>query len=444
VGKYFGTDGFRGRANETLTAVHAFRIGRFLGYYYAGTGKKPKIVVGKDTRLSSYTLEYALSAGATASGADVYLLHVTTTPSVSYTVCAEGFDCGVMISASHNPYCDNGIKLINEKGEKMDDSVIFEAEKFLEGGELPFASGKNIGRTVDYVAGRNRYLAFLLSLPRRSFRGLKIGLDCANGSSWAIGKAVFDALGAETFVTGASPNGVNINEGCGSTCIANLQGFVIDNGLDLGFAFDGDADRCICVDEKGGVIDGDGILYVCAKYFKSSGELDGGGVVATKMSNFGLAKALEREGISLAFADVGDRFVYAEMARTGYLLGGEASGHVIFRKHETTGDGLVTALKLTEIVLESKCPISCLTEGYRPLPQVIKNISTFHKVEISQDFGVKNAIKEAETLCRGRALLRVSGTENVVRILMEGENLKEGIALVEQAIKEAEERLCAE
>lgn len=443
MGKYFGTDGFRGRANETLTAVHAFRIGRFLGNYYKKTGKKPKIVVGKDTRLSSYMLEYALSAGATASGADVYLMHVTTTPSVSYVARTEGFDCGVMISASHNHYGDNGIKLLNGRGEKTDDGVVSEIEAYLDGGDLPFATGSDVGRTVDYVAGRNRYLAFLLSLPRTSFRGLKIGLDCANGSSWAIGKAVFDALGAETYVTGAQPNGVNINENCGSTCISALQKFVREHELDLGFAFDGDADRCICVDERGKAVDGDGILYVCAKDMKARGELDGKGVVATKMSNYGLAQALKREGISVSFADVGDRFVYSEMQRTGYALGGEASGHVIFRKYETTGDGLVTALKITEIMLESKCPLSCLTKGYRPLPQLLKNIPTLHKIEILNNNEVKDAASAAEKLCGGRVLLRASGTEGLIRILVEGENLQECCALIEGAIGKAEAELCA-
>ena len=421
MGKYFGTDGFRGRANETLTAVHAFRIGRFLGYYYAGTGKKPKIVVGKDTRLSSYTLEYALSAGATASGADVYLLHVTTTPSVSYTVCAEGFDCGVMISASHNPYCDNGIKLINEKGEKMDDSVIFEAEKFLEGGELPFASGKNIGRTVDYVAGRNRYLAFLLSLPRRSFRGLKIGLDCANGSSWAIGKAVFDALGAETFVTGASPNGVNINEGCGSTCIANLQGFVIDNGLDLGFAFDGDADRWIAVDENGEVVDGDKILYICGKYMKENGGLLNNTVVTTIISNFGLYKAFDREGISYEKTAVGDKYVYENMVKYGNCLGGEQSGHIIFSKHATTGDGILTSLKVMEVMLEKKEALGKLASEVEIFPQVLKNVRVHDKQQAQDDPKVQEEVEKVSKKLGGdgRILLRQSGTEPVVRVMVE-------------------------
>lgn len=446
LGKYFGTDGFRGRANQTLTAVHAFRIGRFLGNYFGKNGeKRARIVVGKDTRLSSYTFEYALTAGATASGADVYLLHVTTTPSVSFVARTEGFDCGVMISASHNSYTDNGIKLIDCNGEKMGDEVISAVEEMLDGDDGPLAEGDKIGRTVDYVAGRNRYLAFLLSLPRVSFRGLKIGLDCANGSAFAISKAVFDALGAQVYLTGAEPNGTNINCECGSTCIGNLQRLVISHSLDMGFAFDGDADRCIAVDEKGRVVDGDAILYICANYLSARGELDGKGVVLTKMSNLGLDKALLGRKIECVRTEVGDRFVYAEMVRTGYLLGGEPSGHIIFRKHETTGDGLVTALKLTEAALESKCPLSCLAEGYVPFPRELINVRVTHKHEILQDAEVKKAVVNAEEICGGHVILRASGTEPIVRILAEGDkNCKESAGLVEVAVKEAEVRLCAE
>lgn len=446
MGKYFGTDGFRGRANETLTAVHAFRIGRFLGNYFRKSGKdRARIVVGKDTRLSSYTFEYALTAGATASGADVYLLHVTTTPSVSYVARTEHFDCGVMISASHNPYTDNGIKLIDGNGEKMNDIVISAVEEAIDGGEIPFATGEDMGRTVDYVAGRNRYLAFLLSLPRVSFRGLKIGLDCANGSAFAISKAVFDALGAQVFMTGAEPNGTNINENCGSTSVNGLQELVKTRSLDMGFAFDGDADRCIAVDERGRVIDGDGIIYLSANYLLSRGELDGRGVVLTEMSNSGLDRALAGKGIECVRTQVGDRFVYAEMLNTGYYLGGEPSGHVIFRKHETTGDGLVTALKLAEIALESKCPLSCLTKGYRPFPRELVNLRVKHKREILLDNEVKGAVEHAKRLCGGRVVLRASGTEPIVRILVEGDGkCKESARLVEEAVKSAEVRLCAE
>ena len=443
MGRYFGTDGFRGRANESLTAVHAFRVGRFLGWYYSrGKEGRARIVVGKDTRLSSYMFEYALAAGATASGADVYLLHVTTTPSVSFVTRAEGFDCGVMISASHNPYTDNGIKLLNRAGEKMEDSVISRVEEFLDGGTLPFATGEEIGRTVDYVAGRNRYLACLLSLPRTSFRGLRVGLDCANGSAWGIGKAVFDALGAQVYTVCTEPNGTNINAGCGSTCISRLQELVAGNSLDMGFAFDGDADRCICVDERGEVVDGDGILYLCAKSLRDRGELDGNSIVATVMSNYGLLRSLEKEGISVALTEVGDKFVYEEMARGGYLLGGEQSGHVIFRKYATTGDGILTALKVTETALETKCPLSCLTRGLVRLAQRTANVRIKDKTAALSAPSVLAAVARAEeSLKGGRVLLRASGTEPLVRILVEGDDIRaceEAVSALERAVHDVE------
>ena len=368
MGKYFGTDGFRGVANESLTAIHAFRVGRFLGAYFSrGREGRARIVIGKDTRRSSYTLEYALTAGATASGADVYLLHVTTTPSVSYVTRTENFDCGVMISASHNPYTDNGIKLFDGGGEKTDDALEARIEDYVDGGTLPLATGEHIGRTVDHVAGRNRYLAYLLALPRVSFRGMRVGLDCANGSAFMLAKAVFDALGATTFTVGTEPDGLNINAGCGSTHPDHVRGLVLEKGLDVGFAFDGDADRCIAVDERGRILDGDAILYLSARRLKARGELDGSGVVATVMSNSGLRNSLAADGISVTLSDVGDRFVAAEMAKHGYLLGGESSGHIIFRKYAATGDGILTALKILETAIESRCPVSVLAEGYRPL-----------------------------------------------------------------------------
>ena len=444
LGKYFGTDGFRGRANESLTAVHAFRVGRYLGRYYSrGKNGRAKIVVGKDTRLSSYMFEYALTAGATASGADVYLLHVTTTPSVSFVTRTDGFDCGVMISASHNPYTDNGIKLMNGAGEKMEEHVLSLVEEYLDGGTLPLATGENIGRTVDYVAGRNRYLAYLLSLPRTSFRGLRVGLDCANGSAWAISKAVFDALGAQVFATAVNPNGTNINTGCGSTSPQELQALVREHSLDLGFAFDGDADRCICVDEKGDIVDGDGILYVCAKYLKARGELDGNGIAATVMSNLGLKRSLETEGIDVTLTDVGDKNVYEEMTRRGYLLGGEQSGHVIFRKYATTGDGILTALKVAEIVLENKCPLSCLTKGLVRFSQETATVRVRDKNAVAANESVRRAVQESEKLLAGgRVLLRASGTEPVVRVLAEAENslaCAEAVSRVVHAVEAAEE-----
>lgn len=442
MGRYFGTDGFRGGANEKLTAVHAFRVGRFLGRYFAkGKNGRARIVVGKDTRLSSYMLEYALTAGATASGADVYLLHVTTTPSVSYVTRTEGFDCGVMISASHNPYADNGIKLFGAGGEKLGDGVLSLVEDYLDGGVLPLATGADVGRTVDFVAGRNRYLAYLLSIPRTSFRGLRVGLDCANGSAWALSKTVFDALGAQVVTIGAEPNGVNINENCGSTHPERLRALVRERALDVGFAFDGDADRCIAVDDRGNILGGDAELYICARAMHAKGELDGGAVVATEMSNAGLESALGREGITLVRTEVGDRFVYGEMERGGYPLGGEQSGHIIFRKYATTGDGVLTALKLTEIVSESKCPISYLGDGFRPVPQRMKSVPVKNKRAALADAAVAEAAEEVKKH-GGRVVVRASGTEDVVRILVEAESdriCEEGVAAIERAVRAAEE-----
>lgn len=443
MGKYFGTDGFRGRANETLTASHAFKIGRILGCLFGREGTRARIVVGKDTRRSSYMLEYALTSGITASGADAYLLHVTTTPSVSYVVKSEGFDCGVMISASHNPYEDNGLKLISRLGEKMDEEILHKIEQYLDGEfALPLATGSAIGRTVDFIAGRNRYLGYLLSLPHTSFRGMRVGLDCANGSAWAISKAVFDALGAEVTVISAEPDGTNINLACGSTHPERLQSLVRERKLDIGFAFDGDADRCICVNERGEVVDGDGILYLSAKRMKAKGELENYGIAITIMSNSGLIKSLEHEGIRCSVTPVGDRFVYEEMLSKGYALGGEQSGHVIFRKYASTGDGILTSLMVMETMLETKCPLSVLTEGLVLFPQTTKNIKVKDKSVIGSP-RVKKAVLEAEKLLgEGRLVLRPSGTEPVIRILAEGPSgLKEAISRVEEAIEE--EEICA-
>lgn len=446
MGKYFGTDGFRGRANESLTAIHAFRVGRFLGRYFSrGKNGRARIVVGKDTRLSSYMLEYAFTAGATASGADVYLLHVTTTPSVSYVTRAEAFDCGIMISASHNPYTDNGIKIINGAGEKMEERVLNLVEDYLDGGTLPLATGEEIGRTVDYVAGRNRYLAYLLSLPRSSFRGLRVGLDCANGSAWAISKAVFDALGAQVFAINASPDGRNINSECGSTCPDGLCALVKEHSLDCGFAFDGDADRCIAVDERGELVDGDAILYACARYLRARGELDGDGIAATVMSNYGLLRSLQEEGISVKLTEVGDKFVYEEMVKSGLLLGGEQSGHIIFRKYATTGDGVLTAIKVVEATLESKCPLSCLTRGFKRLAQSMGNVRVADKQKTLSSPAVLACIAEAEKrLAGGRVLVRASGTEPLIRILAEGESAAECeavVAMLQNAVRTATEEM---
>ncbi len=443
MGRYFGTDGFRGCANQTLTAEHAFIVGWCLGEIFTQKlGKnQAKILVGKDTRRSSYTLEYALAAGITTAGADAYLLHVTTTPSVAYLTRTEGFACGVMISASHNSFEDNGIKIINEKGEKADDELILEVERALDGQKrLTRAQGEQIGRTVDYVAGRNRYTAYLTSIPTCSFRGYRVGLDCANGSAWMLGKAVFDALGAEVISIGIQPNGTNINQNCGSTHLNQLKKLVLEQKLDVGFAFDGDADRCLCVDEEGNEVDGDAILYLLAKSMKERGELSNGGVVATVMSNGGLARALEEKNISLYSTQVGDKYVYEEMLNQNSLLGGEQSGHIILRKYSTTGDGILTAVKVMERLVEAKCPLSLLCEGLERNIQMQKSFRVQDKVAILQSDRVKSALFQAEKVLGedGRILARPSGTENVIRILCEGREqtaCNEAMCIISKAIE---------
>lgn len=423
MGKYFGTDGFRGEANVKLTADHAFRVGRYLGWYY-GRDHKAKIVIGKDTRRSSYMFEYALVAGLTASGADVYLLHVTTTPSVAYVVrTEEDFDCGIMISASHNPYYDNGIKLINDRGEKMTEDVIAEIEAYLDGesGEVPLAYGDKIGCTVDYSAGRNRYIGYLISLATRSYKGMRIGLDCSNGSAWMIAKSVFDALGAKTYVINNHPDGFNINTDCGSTHIHVLQDFVKEKQLDVGFAFDGDADRCIAVDENGKVIDGDLILYVCGRYMKEHGKLTNNTVVTTVMSNFGLYKAFDKVGINYEKTNVGDKYVYENMQQNGHRIGGEQSGHIIFSKYASTGDGILTAIKVMEVMLEEKQSLGKLAEPVTIYPQLLKNVRVRDKKTAREDKDVMAAVDAvADKLgSEGRILVRESGTEPVIRVMVE-------------------------
>ena len=425
MGKYFGTDGFRGEANIDLTADHAFKIGRFLGYHYKQNNPNAKIVIGKDTRRSSYMFEYALAAGITASGADAYLLHVTTTPSVAYVTRMDDFDCGVMISASHNPFYDNGIKLLNGNGEKMDEETIALVEAYLDGQQdVPYALKGGIGRTVDYMAGRNRYIGYLISLGMHSFKGVRVGLDCANGASWNIAKSVFDALGAKTFVMNADPNGVNINENAGSTHIENLQKFVVDNGLDVGFAYDGDADRCLCVDEKGQVVTGDHILYILGNYMRERGQLDGNTVVTTVMSNFGLYKAFDAQGIDYAKTKVGDKYVYEYMVQNGCRLGGEQSGHIIISKYATTGDGILTSLKIMEVLMEKKCKLSELSKGLTIYPQVLKNVRVKSKPEAQNDPKVQAAVQAvADKLGdSGRILVRESGTEPVIRVMVEADS----------------------
>ena len=439
MGKYFGTDGFRGEANVTLTADHAYQVGRFLGWYCgecrrrAGDSDPARVVIGKDTRRSSYMFEYALASGLVASGADAYLLHVTTTPSVSYAARTEGFDCGIMISASHNPFYDNGIKLIDRSGEKMDEATIALIEDYLDGQlhvfdtdwpQLPLAHREQIGRTVDWSAGRNRYVGYLISLGMFSFKGKKVGLDCANGSAWMIAKSVFDALGATTYVMGDEPDGFNINNGVGSTHIDALRRFVVEKGLDVGFAYDGDADRCLCVDEKGAVVTGDHILYVCGRHMKELGELPHNTVVTTVMSNFGLYRAFDRLGIRYAKTAVGDKYVYEYMSKNGCTLGGEQSGHIIFSKYASTGDGILTSLKIMETMMAKKKTLSQLCEGFTFYPQVLKNVRVADKAAAQADPDVQKAVAEvtAKLGDTGRILVRESGTEPVIRVMVEAES----------------------
>lgn len=442
MAKYFGTDGFRGEANVNLTVEHAFKIGRFLGRYY-GNDHKCRVVIGKDTRLSSYMFECALSAGLTASGADVYLMHVTTTPSVSYIARTDEFDCGIMISASHNKYSDNGIKLINKFGEKMSQSVIDEIESYLDSEceFLPYATGDEIGRIIDYASGRNRYIGYLISLASHSYKGVRIGLDCANGSTWMIAKSIFDALGAETHVIANTPNGLNINCGCGSTHIENLRKFVVDNHLDVGFAFDGDADRCLAVDETGRVITGDLILYIYGSYMKSRDKLANNTVVTTVMSNMGLYKAFDRLGINYEQTDVGDKYVYACMHDNGHFLGGEQSGHIIFSKYASTGDGLLTAVKLMQAMLDQKLPLSALAAPVEIYPQMLKNVRVKDKNEAVSNPNVQAAVVAVEKKLgdRGRILLRPSGTEPVIRVMSEAVTADECSEAVEYIIKVMDE-----
>ena len=425
MGKYFGTDGFRGEANVDLTYEHAVKIGRFLGWYYGKRlDRKAKILIGKDTRRSSYMFEYALCAGLTASGADAYIMHVTTTPSVSYIARTDDFDCGIMISASHNPFYDNGIKLMNSNGEKMDEETILEVERYLDGEtEVPLALREEIGRTVDYVAGRNRYIGYLISLSKYSFNGKRVGLDVANGSAWSIAKGVFDALGAKTYVMSDEPDGYNINTDCGSTHIEHLQKFVVENNLDIGFAYDGDADRCLCVDEKGNVVTGDHILYIYGLYMKERGKLLNNTVVTTVMSNFGPYKALDKVGIGYEKTKVGDKYVYENMVENGHRIGGEQSGHIIFTKYATTGDGILTSLKLMEVMLAKEKPMSELAAPVVFYPQVLKNVRGKSKPEAQNDPDVQAAVKKvAEELGdNGRILVRESGTEPVIRVMVEAD-----------------------
>lgn len=437
MGKYFGTDGFRGEANKQLTVEHAFKVGRYLGWYF-GQDHKARVIIGKDTRRSSYMFEYALAAGLTASGADAFLLHVTTTPSVSYVVRTEDFDCGIMISASHNPFYDNGIKIINSKGHKIEAEIEEKIEAYIDGeiGELPLATGEDIGRTVDYAIGRNRYVGHLISLATRSFKDMKIGLDCSNGSASSIAKSVFDALGAKTYVIHNEPNGTNINTDCGSTHIHVLQDFVREHHLDAGFAYDGDADRCIAVDENGDIVDGDKILYVCGKYLMEQGRLAGDTIVTTIMSNLGLYKACDKIGMKYEQTAVGDKYVYENMLQNGFVLGGEQSGHIIFSKHARTGDGILTSLMIMEVIMEKKQSLAKLCEELIIFPQLLKNVRVRDKREARENPAVCAAVeKVAQALGNdGRILVRESGTEPVIRVMVEASNDELCHMYVEQVV----------
>lgn len=425
MGKYFGTDGFRGEANKDLTVEHAYKVGRYLGYYYGKNNPegKARVVIGKDTRLSSYMFEYSLVAGLTASGADVYLMHVTPTPSVSYIVRTDGFDCGIMISASHNPYYDNGIKVINGQGYKLEAYVEEEIEKYIDGEipEIPLATRDNIGKTTDYTMGRNRYIGYLMTIPTRPFKNMRIGLDTANGASYLVAKSVFDALGAKTYIINNEPNGTNINTDCGSTHIEHLQAFVKEKGLDVGFAYDGDADRCLCVDDKGEIVDGDKILYVCGRYLKDKGELNNNTVVTTVMSNLGLYKAFDKKGINYEKTAVGDKYVFENMMEHGHSIGGEQSGHIIFSKYATTGDGVLTSLMIMETILGRKIKLSELFNSLTIYPQLLKNVRVSDKEVVMNDADILKLNDEIakELGDNGRLLLRRSGTEPVIRVMVE-------------------------
>ena len=446
MGKYFGTDGFRGEANVNLTSEHAYKIGKFIGWYYgARKGAKARVVIGKDTRRSSYMFEYSIVAGLTATGADAYMLHVTTTPSVAYVTRVDNFDCGVMISASHNAFMDNGIKLMNSRGEKMDDETIAAVEAYLDGDyaslglscDVPLATGAELGEIVDYVSGRNRYVGYLISLASHSYKNMRVGLDCANGSAWNIARTVFEALGAKTYVMNAEPDGVNINRNAGSTHIEGLRRFVRDNHLDVGFAYDGDADRCLAVDEKGEVVDGDKIIYIFGKQLKKEGRLTGNTVVTTVMSNFGLYKALDEAGISYEKTAVGDRYVYENMVKNGYCVGGEQSGHIILSKYATTGDGILTSVELMEAMLDSKQPLSRLCAEVVKYPQVLKNVRVTDKAAVRNNVHVQQVVAQVgERLGdSGRVLLRESGTEPLIRVMAEAQDERTAERCVDEMIE---------
>ncbi len=431
MGKYFGTDGFRGKANVILTAEKAFKVGRYLGWYYGQNHEdhRARIIIGKDTRRSSYMLEDALCAGLNSSGADAYLLHVTTTPSVSYCCRTDGFDCGIMISASHNPFYDNGIKIMRANGQKIEAEIEKKVEAYIDGkiGELPYAIEAAIGSTIDYSSGRNRYIGYLMTIPSRAFNGYRVGLDCANGASSMIAKSVFEALGAKTVVINNEPNGVNINDNCGSTHIEKLQELVKEKGLNVGFAYDGDADRCLAVDENGNVVNGDQIMYLCGKHMRETGQLDHDMIVTTVMTNLGFYKTCRAAGLKYQQTDVGDKYVAENMLTNGYVLGGEQSGHIIFGKYATTGDGILTSLMVMQTMIEKKMPLSMMADEMKIYPQVLKNIKVHDKKLTLANEKVKESVEAAKKGLgdSGRILVRESGTEPKIRVMVEADTTQE-------------------
>jgi len=436
MGKYFGTDGFRGEVNKNLTALHAYKIGEFLASYFVKNNGNKKFIIGRDTRISGSMLEAAISAGLNACGGDAYILGVTTTPSVAYLAKCEGFACGIMISASHNPYYDNGIKLINSKGEKMEESIISLIEDYIDSKiDVNYASKDNIGKIIDYKEGKNKYINHLISLGP-NLKGLNIGLDLANGSATSAAKQIFDTLGANTTIINSNPDGFNINTNCGSTHIEGLANLVKENKLDCGFAYDGDADRCLMVDEYGNILSGDHILYIYANYLKSENELKNNTVVTTVMSNFGLYKALDIKHISYAKTKVGDKYVYEYMKENDCMIGGEQSGHIIFFKDASTGDGILTSLKMLEVIVNTNKKLSELVKDLDIYPQVLINIKVTDKAKAQQDPKVVEAVKavEKELGDSGRILVRESGTEPLVRVMVEAKSQAECEKLARRVI----------
>ncbi|MCM3716088.1 phosphoglucosamine mutase [Halalkalibacter oceani] len=425
MGNYFGTDGVRGVANTELTPELAFKLGRMGGYVLTKHTEKPRVIIGRDTRISGEMLESALIAGLLSIGAEVMRLGVISTPGVAFLTKALSANAGVMISASHNPVPDNGIKFFGPDGFKLLDEQEQEIERYLDSeDELPRPTGGALGQVSDYYEGGQKYLQFLKQTVQEDFSGIHIALDCAHGSASSLAPHLFADLEADISTMGTAPNGVNINDGCGSTHPEALSTFVLERGAQIGLAFDGDADRLIAVDEKGQIVDGDKIMFICAKYMKEQGWLKHGTVVSTVMSNLGFYKALEEEGIIAKQTAVGDRYVMEEMRKGGYNLGGEQSGHIIFLDHITTGDGLLSALQLVNIMKMTNKPLSELAAQMQTYPQKLVNIRVSDKHAVSENEAVKAAIDKVEDDMNGegRVLVRPSGTEPLVRVMVEAQS----------------------